>query len=104
MKLLLLCAFVVAPIFLIDASPMVHAAEEANDPAIASFQHCRKTCWNVYVSKQRGGDWLLNPLTSQDIENHVACLATCELQLEKMERKRHPYLHPCQIVLYNLCR
>ena len=89
MKVVLFLTFVVALIFVIDASPMVQAEGEDNDPAIASFKSCRKLCYGLrtlmsYIVK--GSNW---------DKNYVACLAECELQLEKTERKRHPYLYPC---------
>ena len=91
MKNVLFLPFVVALIFVIDASGMVQAAEEDNDPAIASFQHCTETC--RFQKPIIGGNWLSRRFKSA--RNYVACKTNCDLQLEKTERKRHPYLHPC---------
>ena len=77
MKLVLFLKFVVALTFVIDASPMVQAEGEDNDPAIAAFKHCRKLCHSLqtfvsYFSKR-----------FKDGKGYVACMATCEQQLEK---------------------
>ena len=92
MKLVLFLTFVVALTFVIDASPMARAEGEDTDPAIVSFKHCRKLCHGLqtfvsYFSKR-----------FKDGKGYVACMAECERQLEKAERKRHPYLYPVQLV------
>ena len=91
MKLVLFLTFVVALAFVIDASPMARAEGEDNDPAIATFKHCRKLCHSLqtfasYFSKR-----------FKDCRGYAACMATCELQLEEAQRKRHPYLYPRQL-------
>ena len=98
MKLKIFLTFVVALTFVIDASPIAQAEGEDNDPVIASFKHCRKLCHELrtlmsYIVK--GSNW---------DKNYVACLAECERQLEKAERKRHPYLYPCQLVIWYTVR
>ena len=77
MKLVLFLTFVVALAFVIDASPMAQADGGDTDPAIASFKHCRKLCHSLqtfvsYFSKR-----------FKDGKGYVACMATCEQQLEK---------------------
>ena len=92
MKQVLLLTFLAALTIVIDASPILQAEGEDNDPAIASFKHCRKLCHSLqtfvsYFSTR-----------FKDCKGYVACFATCERQLEKAERKRHPYLYPWQLV------
>ena len=86
--------FVVVLTFVIDASQMVQATEEDNEPAIASFKHCTETC--RFQKPITGINWLSRRFKSA--RNYVACTTRCDLELEKTERKRHLYLHPYQLV------
>ena len=97
-KKLSFLTFVVALTFVIDASQMVQATEEDNDPAIASFKHCTETC--RFQKPITGGNWLSRRF--KYARNYVACTTRCDLQLEKTERKRHLYLHPYQLVLIHI--
>ena len=88
MKRVLLLTFFAALTIVIDASPILQAEGEENDPAIASLKHCRKLCHSLqtfvsYFSKR-----------FEDCKGYVACMATCERQLEEagIVRDIHIYI------------